>query len=141
MRVRYDLLNKLADFLDTLPRSHFDFSIVRKETRRPTKANTCGTVGCAIGWCPTVFPRLCTAPVSYTDEWIAKGYKIDMWAGGHAEMGRRLFGISNDDAYLLFTPLEPSPADQDMLGSSATPKQVAKRIRTYIAWRKKNRRA
>lgn len=138
MKVRYDLLNKLADFLDTLPRSHFDLSIVQGRVPA-TKENTCGTVGCAIGWCPTVFPRLCRAPsASIYGLWAVNGRKINMWSGGHAEVGRRLFGISNDDAYALFTPGEPLPDGEGAtLGSTATPKQVAKRIRTYIAWRKK----
>ena len=45
-------LRKLIAFLRTLDSDHFDFEILRHES------NQCGTIACAIGWTPTVFPSL-----------------------------------------------------------------------------------
>ncbi len=56
-------LLKLADFLDKLPRAKFDFGVIAMQDGKPMlealKAGKerCGTVACAIGWMPAVFPR------------------------------------------------------------------------------------
>lgn len=50
-------LNKLAAFLDKLPKTHFNFSTVC-ELYKPNRTNLCGTVGCAMGWAPHVFPKV-----------------------------------------------------------------------------------
>ncbi len=42
---------KLAAFLRTLPKVQFNLAIVAMES------SECGTVACAAGWCPTVFPH------------------------------------------------------------------------------------
>ena len=47
----------LADFLDTLPEEQFEFDAVVSEWDR-TKDKPCGSVCCAIGWAPMVFPEL-----------------------------------------------------------------------------------
>ena len=125
--VRVDRLRKLADFLDKLQRSHFDFAIVRGKYS-PFPGNDCGTVGCAIGWCPTVFPKACHINVA------GQAVRIDGRYRSYFAAGARLFGMSDDDAYHLFTPREPSPATGRDLSYFATHKQVARRIRTYAAW-------
>lgn len=42
---------RLADYLQRLPARKFNFSIFAQQ-------KTCGTVGCAMGWTPAVFPSL-----------------------------------------------------------------------------------
>lgn len=44
-------LQKLADYLKTVPRKNFDY-------RRVGRKDACGTIGCAMGHAATVFPRL-----------------------------------------------------------------------------------
>ena len=159
-------LNKLADFLQKLPRTHFDFSRVC-DLIKPSKTNQCGTVGCAMGWTPTVFPRL--IGMVFESDYDTKQDKrerkeyiegaepddiIDDGMGffvrtGNLEQDRRkvrrrsldygeaanaLFGIPISDAKRLFGPEHTSPADGQTLDGLATPKQVAKRIRTYAKW-------
>ncbi len=136
--VRVDRLRKLADFLDALPRSHFDFARVIGKVA-PTKANECGTVGCAIGWCPTVFPRLCKAePLPAAPGRLRvriNGRRLRCsYSSGFSEAGIAIFGLSPSDVQGLFVPNRPSPADGKSLPDQATPKQVARRIRTYAAW-------
>ncbi len=141
--VRVDRLRKLADFLDKLPRSHFNFGTVRDAVGESPE-NQCGTVGCAIGWCPDALPGTCRVVRSEFGgelgrmDVVAKGHRqVGVWSDRmqHAVTGAALFGISEDHAYMLFTPDEPSPANQrSELGRHASPKAVAKRIRTYAAW-------
>ncbi len=149
MAINFKRLLKLADFLDKLPRSHFNFREIILEVPK-TKEVACGTVGCAIGWCPTVFPRLCKAfkprgIMLYKDQSIVRaiGHSIAVpkrFFGGiygtHAVAAYHLFGIPPNDAQSLFTPNMMSPADDGILSAEATPKQVAKRIRTYVKWAK-----
>jgi hypothetical protein len=47
-------LEKLADFLDKLPREKFNFADLVSEIDK----KGCGTVCCAIGWTPKVLPHL-----------------------------------------------------------------------------------
>ncbi len=141
MAINYKRLLKLADFLDKLPRSHFDFNTILEKVE-PSRKNKCGTVGCAIGWCPTVFPRVCEV-VSNPGEQMEVapiGREPDFWSnyGTHAAAGSHIFGITEGEAYGLFTPSEDSPANGKRLRGDATPKQVARRIRTYVAWSRKN---
>lgn len=48
-----DRMNKLADFLSTLPRRKFRMEDWVSEA----DDHKCGTVCCAVGWAPAVFPR------------------------------------------------------------------------------------
>ena len=116
-------LAKLADYLDTLPRKKFNFEFIIED-------DTCGAVGCAIGHCPNVFPKLVEYdPVLDTIKTKARGTR---WYRGIAE---ELFGVSYDVAGGLFSPgrqesdLGPNYKDLD---SRATPKQVSKLIRQFL---------
>lgn len=129
MRIRYDRLRKLADFLDTLSPSQFDFNHVRGTYR---ETDDCGTVGCAIGWTPVVFPRL----MKFTE---GKQGVVHRSTGSddYDIVGQELFGISLDDAFALFGPMRSLPwLNNKMVGNDATPKQVAKSIRAFIEWKK-----
>jgi hypothetical protein len=141
MAVNIKRLLKLASFLQKLPDSHFNFGVVRNRCKK-SKENTCGTVGCAIGWTPSVFPelvRLGRAELS----WRRGGSRLPVMRIGefkndpyYESVARGLFGMSKSHAFNLFTPYRQSPADQDYCLEGATPKQVAKRIRTYAKWAK-----
>lgn len=115
-------LEKLAAFLDKLPRKKFDFSDV-VTAFDPEKY--CGTVGCAIGWTPAVFPDLV--------EWGRNCYGANVFLrathrGGYNHVAENLFGVTYDESEKLFSPYcEACP-----LGVGATPKQVAREIRKFI---------
>ncbi len=123
-------LLKLCDFLDKLPRSKFDF--VREVTKTDEK-HTCGTVCCAIGWAPAVFPRLIKwnpNKLNGSDDWIGwyldKTGEIESWSNAIT----RLFGVP----YELFLPNHQTSEEQklDNCGYHATPKQVSKMLRRYL---------
>lgn len=126
-------LLKLADFLDTLPLAKFDFGVIAQQEGKPMRAalragkTRCGTVGCAIGWMPAVFPRGL--------RWDERRYKsypdvvlrsdpdcIDFAAAA------TWFGITRSAAEQLFTP----GAGYSGLPENATPKQVARHIRKWV---------
>lgn len=127
-------LEKLAKFLDTLPRKRFDFRDVcrpsveaTRKGMRKTLATDCGSVGCAMGWAPTVFPGLIQGHTASQRFKIAG--RIDMVYGSAAA---ELFGIDDHGvAWNLFSPGGFVPGVPTCY-SRATPKQVAKRLRAFI---------
>lgn len=126
-------LLKLAKFLRTLPESHFDFGIVLEQHSK-TRENKCGTIGCAIGWCPVVFPRL----VEITPRMFMPTYRLKrgdkQCRGDFRTVGQHLFGMPLTHVERLFVPEKHSPADGRRLGYTTTPTKVAQRVETYAKW-------
>ena len=79
----------------------------------------CGTVGCAVGWMPTVFPRL----TKWTQENVA--LREDETVVEYA-VAERVFGLDYYESRGLFSPTWSN------LGVRASPKQVAKHIRRFV---------
>jgi len=131
-------LLKLADFLDSLSKQKFDFGCVANQYGKPMKEalkagkHACGTVACAIGWTPAVFPRL----VKWVNEWtygddIKNATELtvqvkESGANSYIRVGEELFDLTWYESYNLFTP---GVLDA---GENATPKQVAKQIRKFV---------
>lgn len=112
-------LKKLADFLKTLHHKKFNFGLI---------INDCGTVGCAWGWTPVVFPKHLKWHNNFV---IFKDENLDDDFWFH-EKAAYFFGITTDEALGLF-----SPGNQYHIGLpnlfDATPKQVAKNIETFLS--------
>lgn len=115
-------LRKLIAFLRKLPRKKFDFGDVRYEDK-------CGTVACAIGWTPEVFPRLVTTGDS------GCSLELDGKRRHFADIAEGIFGIPWRYADYIFQPntqdmvnIKLKPCDSD-----ATPKQVAKMLEKFLA--------
>ena len=128
-------LLKLASFLENLPPKKFDldtFTHIQGNKLPSIKEGSCGSTACGIGWCPTVFPRLCKyQPLydqySYEDD-IIIGVDIVMRDDSVIEgffVSNELFDILYDDSNYLFNP-------QCYHKSKRGPKSVANRIRTYV---------
>lgn len=138
-------LLKLAEFLDTLPRQKFKFSTVAdergKSMREALKAGKtrCGTVGCALGWAPVVFPRLlrwvevrkwfpddkAMYAVCHRSDTRTQVPASQMWPETRATAAA-VFGLWEADVQFLFQP------EDSGLGEDATPKQVARHIRQFV---------
>lgn len=85
----------LADFLDKLPEDEFDFKTVVNEF----DIFGCGAVCCAIGWTPKLFPD----QVKWNEQQLS--CLIDIHGNQmFDDIAARLFDISQDDAYHLFSP-------------------------------------
>lgn len=145
-------LLKMADFMETLPPARFDFqavahcdmstpcamgAAVKRAAANPTD---CGTIGCVVGHTPQVFPEL----VEYVLSDVSNGLKwleVRMKDGTcpypesrrYVAIAAVLFDITPRDAFRLFTPGTGAPQDGEQL-VDATPKEVAARIRSYVAW-------
>lgn len=121
-------LRKLIAFLQKLPPKHFDFWEVRRDRE-------CGTVGCAIGWAPNVFPRKICAIRRGNEFTIAlKGTQINSWDVSFQEVAQWLTGLSGGFSQNLFMPGSQNLVHRKLpvLGGSATPKQVARMLEKFI---------
>lgn len=117
-------LLKLASFLRKLPPERFDFGVVVKHE------TSCGTVGCAMGWTPAVFPDL----VEWTKD--EEAWPLTLTKTGkptdYDTLASEIFEIGEDDAFSLFTPFNQGCIGLTRLPSDATPSQVADLIEEYI---------
>lgn len=113
-------MDKLANFLSKLPKKHFDLEHVillrnqgnkedLEEIGKTFEAKQCGSVGCAMGWTPSVFPKDFSWHI---DTWEEDGEQyheaelVDV-DGNHEEyddMAMDFFGITRKEAYYLFNP-------------------------------------
>lgn len=122
-------LLKLADAIEKLDDKNFDLRSYVKlkgdiEDLKQKKLN-CGTTCCAIGWMPSVFPRICEWKL--VDEYhgdINVMLKNDPYVTGY-EVAREVFGLSDYEAWFLF---DPDYYPEDRRGK----KSVLRRIRRFI---------
>lgn len=114
-------LLKLADYLDNLNPKEFCFWRVISD---------CGTVGCACGHLPKLFPRL----ARYV---IRSGLIVDIQciatdSRWYPLVDAKIFNISASDAWHLFKPEKQKALGLPLVGRGARPKTVAKLIRAYV---------
>ncbi len=130
-----DKLNKLADFLDNLEDSKFYFGSVVEDWVGFEKDYVCGSVCCAIGWTPKLFPdEVKWAPGAVDNLSYEGNSDLD-----YSDVAARLFNIAVSDADTLFSP-NRTPHDPEgwiewgirVLDEAATPKEVAENIRYFI---------
>lgn len=114
-------LLKLADFLDTLKTKQFNFDSCIDGRDN----HGCGTVCCAIGWTPAVFPEL----VDWDDPCLTS-WNFD-------QIAYRLFDIGDDAITYLFVPgfltCDTTNRFGKRLSRNTTPGVVARRIRKFVA--------
>ena len=139
-------LLSLANLLRQVPREHFDFTnwvqdkAPKFEKDAPLKLS-CGTAGCALGWATSV-PALRRAGLKikiFDEDGIGNGKIIgsdiafhngdDVYFGLNA--GAAVFGIDFFESSSLFFSRGGE--------RNVTPKQVAKKIETFVAKRIKDR--
>jgi hypothetical protein len=122
-------LLKLADHLESLPRKKFNIGYWCKEDNR------CGTVACAFGWCPIIFPRSGLKMYKEIGEIKYKNVNGTHWGINAAE---EFFQINDKDARDIFLGTRYKEyhsynKNGFKRGSNAvTPKVVAKRIRNFV---------
>lgn len=109
-------LLKLANFIKNIPRKKFDLGVIAEER------DSCGTVCCAIGYCPVVFPR----NFKYVrDEYGQINVELKTYGGYDFTAARSFFKLTHNEADFLFMP---SCYAQN---GDAPPKVVAKRIEDF----------
>lgn len=137
--IHKERLLELASFLDIVPPEKFDFKVVIKGPDVPRRQLDCGSVACAIGYLPAVFPELVTT------EAHARGFSVipsdPAWkrqygwsVSLHVQTAKHIFGTTTEESHYLFTP-DPDDgyANIQLLPATATAQQVAERIRSFVA--------
>jgi len=141
----------LADFLDRLTLAQFDFDHIIFDANCPLKYPGCGTIGCAIGWTPHVFPDLVkygwsgdgniriqkNASKMSRVTVMSRDTRIGERRPSYTEIASDIFDIPRYHARVLFAPRRDDPDIPPLvssLGGNATPQQVASRIRDYANW-------
>mgnify|MGYP003328560311 FL=1 len=101
------------------------------------KGKGCGTLGCAIGELPALFPALWkrgekSAPVLGTKPPVLTSWPCEIQSISHAAY---FFGIDYILAEMLFLPNEPRPWERDReLSNKATHGDFATSIMNFIKW-------
>lgn len=136
-------LLKLANFLNYLPEEKFNFENVI------TKSNgkACGTVGCAIGWLPAISSKfawkkygknydleikLGNTNIGY--RWVSWNHWSDLNSGGWGNIAN-YFGISANEAKMLFQPRYARSWNKTVLLGHASAKEVAQSILDFIDYK------
>lgn len=123
-------LRKMEAFLRKLPEAQFDFNDVVSE-----HDGKCGTVCCAIGWTPKVFPRMV--------KWVRTPYSgvqtklvgaRELWSY-FEDIAMKLFELDFRDAEDLFSPGLNRKWASGTLTGDCTPEEVADSIDQFIAWK------
>jgi hypothetical protein len=133
-------LMALARFLyNVLPPEKFNFGNVLKGMDVPNETFSCGTVGCAIGWAPVVFPlelRYVKPSASSTPHVTdARGLVFDVHWCGATPAVTDFFGISEDEAIALFAPGAQRDLDLPGLHSGSSAPKVAQNIAMFVSKR------
>lgn len=124
-------LNKLILFLENLEPKRFYFNTVVSQVDE----KGCGTVCCAIGWTPAVFPRLAKwGPRSYGITTNLKGFTRERELEDYATAASKLFGLNIHTANNLFTPKLQRKVHPILptCGIGASPKKVAGMLRKFL---------
>lgn len=125
-------LEKLILFLKNLKPQQFNFG----EVVTRLGDNQCGSVCCAIGWTPAIFPRSvrwvkCRNPYLTTDK------EANVFAARnveYADVASQLFGIDRRMAHYLFTPSFQKYAHYRLPYCSGIshPKKVAAMLQKFL---------
>ena len=126
-------LGRLSEYLKTLPVSAWDFA---RTVTQLDPNDGCGTICCAIGWLPMLWPEHWS--------WIRPiGAEPDEIRIRYATNPRRtfldvadFFRITTVEALTLFAPnRQAAPWNDAPLEATATAKDVARSIDRFLAWR------
>jgi len=120
-------MTKLIDFLITMPRKDFNFEVVVSKQNN----KGCGTVCCAIGWTPIIFPK--------EAKWSAvarfKDHANSAVNGKYyALVASDIFGMSDHLADHLFAPDSQEAVHRSLpnAGDKVTPKKFAKVLKKFM---------
>lgn len=146
-KLHKDRLLKLANHLKTGKLGHkkFDFSVINVDPEKDDRGEEykCGTLGCALGECPIVFPR----------QWGFKRYKYggvdpvlknptdrEYFGSQSFRDSEDFFGIDEEQSEHLFQPESQIPSEYGgrHLDENATRIQVANNILAFIKKMEKN---
>lgn len=128
-KIHANRLRKLADHLKRGKLGHkkFDFARINSICAgEDFDERGCGTLGCALGECPIVFPK----------EWEFRAYIPCLKTGSTAafESSRKFFGLCSEESGHLFAPWDQNTKDFGgrVLNQKASAEQVASNIYAFL---------
>jgi len=136
----------LADFLEKLPPERFDYSCWAGKDWGGAQDLSCGTTGCAMGWCPSI-PEFYELGLrlfrdSNDDVGVKKtGMRTDDALASSFKTARVFFGLRADEPEWLFAPEHErwDTKTGETIATSpyrkAKPTEVAAHIRKFVASR------
>ena len=134
-KVYLDRLTKLGNHLLKKKLGHVEFYFGHYHVNFDAPKGFCGTSGCALGECPTAFPK--QWKFNETDDPVIKENTPPF------ESATIFFGITRSEANHLFAPhyqiprmLHPNLKRQE-LGDKATAKEVSENILHFVEIKKK----
>lgn len=129
----------LADFLEKLPRKRFDYSSWVGEGWQGASDLSCGTTACALGWAAVMpeFRRLGLRLVKGERDvlgcMVMNHHVLNKKTGSEGEDAAiEVFGLTWEQSCFVFNP-SYSYFDAMSPDANATPKQVARHIRKFVA--------
>ena len=131
-KIRFDRLKKLADHLikGELGHDKFDFYTYNELFNGEYKRNGCGTIGCAIGECPIIFPKdWCFSKIIKDPKLRRVNHSCQI----EQDSGMMFFGLTLEQYCHLFVPYHQSNVfGGKQLGRKATAKAVGNNILVFI---------
>lgn len=128
-------LTKLIEFLEKLEPKKFDFRSIVREFKK--NGHTCGTVCCAIGWIPAVFPK--RARWQATTGWdnepmVVVRFKGDDGVEDLKGVAAKFFGMNFNTSEGLFVPDSQKQVHLSLrhVSERAKPRTVARMLRKYL---------
>ena len=134
-KVQRKRMQKLIDFLWELKPGRFFFG---NYIQHYIEGYGCGTVACALGWCPAVFPRHWGARRGVPAMEYFPVLKGKLSTFGSAI---EFFGLDAEEADALFYSERDGVGafGGDYLWDSATPKQVARNLKKFLVYKENNK--
>lgn len=128
-------LMKLARHLVTVPASRFNFRVIVSGTVIPTVEDNCGTMACALGNLPFVFPeRFDYRMNKYGRVGVYdKEQDLELEYITYVEPVCSFFDLSANEVLGLFSAYEQAYIGLMELTDAATPLEVAKNIASYVS--------
>jgi hypothetical protein len=137
-------LLKLAAFLIALPKQKFNYAVVAVLGEKPmlealaAKKESCGTVACAMGWTPALFPRKVMWDMDNLRTDFSGTRHLDICSVDNPNVTRdrammELFDITQAQVDFLFYP----ETNGNGVSEYATAKQVGRHIIRFVKWNEK----
>ncbi len=128
--IHKDRLYLLADFLEKLPPSRFDFAVWVGSNWKGKPDLSCGTTACALGWAATI-PEFRKLGLGLNKNRYGAPFLLNGTAASPFTVGHEIFGLDGNAVQTLFHPQDDESQEYG-LPDDSTPAQVANQIREFV---------
>ncbi len=128
-------LMKLARYLMQVSPSRFDFKVIMSGTAIPTQEDDCGTMACALGNLPFVFPERFEYRINQLGRVGVhdKEHDIPLEYMTYVEPICSFFDLGAIEVLGLFSAYEQQEIGERELSNEASPLEVAQNIASYVS--------